>query len=619
VLAVSAALSAAGLAWFAFLLITGGIDVRVFGRAVSSHDPMRPLLLAAVALALHFLAGGDEAFVRRVERSAAAFEGLRWFDGFGIAVLAAVVAVVGVTKGSKLADGSDVFGYVSEADLFLGGELAVHQPWIHDVPWPEAQWSFSPLGYRPGPATASFSFAGYQPAFDPSAIVPTYSPGLPILLAAAKWIGGHCALFSVVPLTGAVLVLTTFGIGCRLGSPRLGVVAAFFVATSPTVLRYLLTTMSDVPVAAAWTLAWWCVLGRTWWSAAGAGSALAITVLIRPNLVPLAALVPLWTWWCVIRDRSDRRRQIGRALTVTAGLAAGVVATAGIYWVAYGSPAVSGYGDVSNLFGVGNILPNLRNYSLWFLQEGSLIAYCGVVALFIPSKRLWPGVPDRRLIWMFAATLIMLLAQFSYFAVFENAAYLRFFLPAYPFIMLGLASLALLVARAGRLAAVGVTFFVLVFGLAGVRHVSEVFGAWKYDATLLGLYERVRAVTNESSVVIAMQHSGGARYHAGRVTLRYDSLPADWLDRAVAWMSDRGVRTYVLIDDWELPFVRKRFAGQALAAAFERPPAMATTRAYFYDLAGPPVDKTELVTGAASNRCAPALPLPTIAWKTKTR
>ena len=43
----------------------------------------------------------------------------------------------------------------------------------------------------------------------------------------------------------------------------------------------------------------------------------------------------------------------------------------------------------------------------------------------------------------------------------------------------------------------------------------------------------VRAHTERNSVVLAFERSGSLRYYAGRMTLRYDVLEPDWLDRAV--------------------------------------------------------------------------------------
>ena len=96
---------------------------------------------------------------------------------------------------------------MSQADLWVERDLRIEQPWVADLPWPNANWTAAPLGYRP---------VEYEESL---AIVPTYSPGLPLLMAGAKSVFGHGALFWIVPLSGAVLVLATYGIGRRLGAP----------------------------------------------------------------------------------------------------------------------------------------------------------------------------------------------------------------------------------------------------------------------------------------------------------------------------------------------------------------------------------------------------------------
>jgi hypothetical protein len=58
-------------------------------------------------------------------------------------------------------------------------------------------------------------------------------------------------------------------------------------------------------------------------------------------------------------------------------------------------------------------------------------------------------------------------------------------------------------------------------------------------------------------------------------------------------MAEHGVHTYALIDGWERPRVRQRFAGQALAAVFERPPIFSYGDTHFYDLALPPAVNVE--------------------------
>jgi hypothetical protein len=45
------------------------------------------------------------------------------------------------------------------------------------------------------------------------------------------------------------------------------------------------------------------------------------------------------------------------------------------------------------------------------------------------------------------------------------------------------------------------------------------------------------------------------------MTVRYDVLSERWLDRAVEWLNDRGVHSYFLLDQWEVPEFERRFSG----------------------------------------------------------
>jgi len=219
------------------------------------------------------------------------------------AALAAIVLSTGLTWGTRVAAGADAYGYVSQADLWLRGDLHIDQRFGAAVPWPLARWTFTPLGYRPEPD-------GYR-------IVPQYAPGLPLLMAGFKALAGQCAIFWVVPVCGAILVLATYAIGRRLDRPVVGVAAAWIVATSPTLLFMLMAPMSDVPAASAWAVAIACALGDTRASAVAAGVAAAIAILIRPNMAPLAVVVgsrsdPSRRLRCR-GDRRHERRAGGRA------------------------------------------------------------------------------------------------------------------------------------------------------------------------------------------------------------------------------------------------------------------------------------------------------------------
>jgi hypothetical protein len=69
-----------------------------------------------------------------------------------------------------------------------------------------------------------------------------------------------------------------------------------------------------------------------------------------------------------------------------------------------------------------------------------------------------------------------------------------------------------------------------------------------------------------------MQHSGSLRYYAGRMSMRFDNLEGAWLDRAVTWLEAHGVRSYLLVEDWEEPAFRQHFAGSPRLEFLNQPP-----------------------------------------------
>ena len=153
-------------------------------------------------------------------------------DGWQSARLSYVLAPE--ERGRSAADAS---GYVSQSRLLAAARVSFDEPLARLLPWTGTEWIFSPLGYRPGPA--------------PGEVVPTYPPGLPLTMAAARAIGGEWAPFFVVPLLGGLAVFCTYLLGARLHSRRAGLTAALLLATSPIFLFQLVQPMSDVP-AVAW-------------------------------------------------------------------------------------------------------------------------------------------------------------------------------------------------------------------------------------------------------------------------------------------------------------------------------------------------------------------------------
>ena len=76
-------------------------------------------------------------------------------------------------------------------------------------------------------------------------------------------------------------------------------------------------------------------------------------------------------------------------------------------------------------------------------------------------------------------------------------------------------------------------------------------------------------------MILASIHAGSLRYYAGRATLRFDILSGAWLDRAASWLDAHGRHPYVLIEDWEMPAFRKRFAESNRLGELRLAPALA--------------------------------------------
>ena len=214
------------------------------------------------------------------------------FFAFSAVLLALTVLYAGVRWGSTTAGGADSYGYVSQAGLWRQGTLTIRQDIVNDSPWPIARQTWMPLGY--------------VPAWDtPDGLVPSYAPGMPLLMALAQIVGGYCAAFFVVPICGALTVWSTYELGRRIfDRPAVALGAALLVAASPVFLFQLMMPMSDVPVTAAWTLALVLAVADRPLSA---GIATAVAIAIRPNLAPLAAV--LCAWLAVTRPRQSCGRR----------------------------------------------------------------------------------------------------------------------------------------------------------------------------------------------------------------------------------------------------------------------------------------------------------------------
>src|SRR5688572_3962315 len=530
--------------WAVIAFFTGGVGWMLGPIRLSSRQPVRPLLIGLAIAAWYVWK------YSRTERDADA----RWLHGwlakvlpFAVPLMVVLAFYIGVHYGSFAAGGADSYGYLSQARLWLSGIPRVEQAWVQDFSWPNRDWVFTPLGYRP---------------FSPDGtLVPIYPAGLPLLMAAFLGVMGENGPFYVVPALGAFLVWFTYLLGREAtGSRTVAVLASALVLASPVVLAHVMVPMSDVPAAAGWTLATLFILKQR---PLEAGVIAGLTLLIRPNLI-LLALVPVFAW----------RRKHQPLLRYAFGLVPGVFAILVINTALYGEPFTTGYGSLSEIYALSSFPLNVRNYVTWLVQTQTFLVLLALVPLFARGalRENHEGVSPRACL---AALVGLTFLSYLFYAPFGHWFYLRFLLPAYPalFVLL-VAALRWLTLKLPIEARVTTAAFVcaimLLFGVKAAKD-DSVFVQAAFEQRHVRAAAEIASRAPADAVVLSVQHSGSVRYYANRITLRYDWLQDGALDATLRDLAAKGRRAYLVVDDWEEKEFRARFSAANSAGRLGSP------------------------------------------------
>lgn len=538
------ALAVIAALWAAVVGANQGFVIDAPWGRISSHDQVRPLLVG-LFLFLFYVAAW-----RR-----------HWREDLGpiapdspagiVGALAAVAMLLfGIERGTHIAGGPDPSGYVSEAALFARGELTVPAPaWAIDAPWNDAAMTASPVGWLPTQRTAI--------------LAPTYAPGYPILMALVDIGAGPDAMFFVVPVLGAALVWFTYLLGARLGGPVAGAIAAVLLACSPTFVMLQQQVMSDIPVAAFWTLALVVALNGDHPFRAGAATAMA--VLIRPNLAPLA-LVPLvlLTW--------RRDRPLARLVWFAVPVCVAAALIAALNAKYYGSPLRSGYGPLASLYSRTRVWPNLLQYGRWFAETHTSLVLLGFFAAAVPTA-------DRaerfRVVLVSLVFPLAVLVHYLPYTMFQSFEwwYTRFLLPGYPALLAGLGTLLVgIVRRSRRTRALTIAAAVIVL-LVATHGWSFVIGHGLLshkagDERFVRTVEYIRRLPPRS-IYVSLSHSGTIRFYTGRDIFRFESADPKQLDLAMAHLRQLGYRLYLVGDEFEIEMFHNRFAATQTATTIE--------------------------------------------------
>ena len=564
--------------WAALVIGARGVTIALPGGwAVRSHDAWPAAVVAGTGILLALWRSGADGCRRAGDRL---WRGLSDAAPWFAAVAAAFVFLVGILHGTWSASGADAFGYVSQAHGWSRGDPTLHVAVAAEAPWPDAVATFSPLGYRSGPA-------GH-------AIVPTYPPGLPLLMAPFVRIAGLRAAFLVVPALGALLAWLTFVLGRQLHGALAGLVASVLVAASPIVLFQVVQPMSDVPASALWLSVWLLAARATPAAALGAGGVASAAVLTRPNLMAVAAVTAIVLAGQALGLRSrraaataDRTGPLRLAALFLAGAVPGIAVVAFLQASWYGSPLRSGYGATRDLFAAGNIWPNTLRYGRWLLTTQGLLVILAPLGWHVIWHRTDdagpPGdrarrVSPRLLLALGIAGSVAVVASYLPYAVFEQWHYLRFLMPALPVVLVGVAVVLVLVVERLPPAVRATTMVVLVALIAGwsgrVARTEKAFDLAAIEDRYRVTAEAVRQSTPAAAVVLCLQQSGSLRLYGERDTVRWDLLEPAWLDRAVAWLEQRGHPVLIVSEQPEDEAFRRRFAHASSLGALDWPPVI---------------------------------------------
>jgi hypothetical protein len=454
-----------------------------------------------------------------------------------VAVIAAAYLWFVRKNCAPYASNADASCYLNSARMMLDGKLSVPVPRIEGLAPPDWDYHYQlPLDFRligNEGRMASLGALGY----------PLH------LMAAVPFVGLDWAVVMVNVIAAGAAVLLMVALGRRCGLPWAWALAgAALVWACPVFVYMVLQPMTDV-TGMVWCmaaiLAAWHARDRWPWAVA-AGMAVAVAVLVRPAnlmlMLPVGLALGLrWRAW----------------LALIAGGLPGAVFLAGFNWKLYGAVLTTGYGDISDAFGLKYVAHNVVCFVTGVPVQLSPLPV--LAALGLPW--LWRRMP-------FAVALLAVwvaaFVGFYIFCYYSGLAWsIRYLMPTFPAILLaGLLVVRHLTAKLPRPALrAGVPLALLALALTW-----QVLAGKKLDVVIMKRGEIVyvqgaewmRRHAPANAIVLANQVSGAFYYYTDFTLVRYDSTEPVHLQRLYAAAQAAGRPVYAAIFDPESEQAFKR-------------------------------------------------------------
>ena len=491
--------------------------------------------------------------------------------------------------------GTDPAVYTGSAHLWARHEVVTPASLIFWAPWSRDGILEAPMGHHPGLTRGT--------------TVPDYPLGFPVLMAAAIRIGGELAPYVVPPLFAGVLGWCAYVLGSTLAGPWAGLLAAIQVVTSPMTLLHSVVPMSDVPAGALWAVSWVMSLRGGVGSAAAAGMATAMAIMIRPNLAPLASIIGLVV---LCADRSPRAVRWRHALVFAACASVGVGMILWAQAVLYGHPLRPGYAGSAEFFTftVERITGNLRTWATLLTRVHSPAVFAGLVTvpLFLFRRH---DTPETRRSAVVAWSALGLIAvnyalYLPFFSPLDDVTALRYMLPAMTALFVlnaGLAGrLVTWFASYSRLLVPVAPFLVVVVAIHSRDMVRMYYSAVPDQQRVRVMGHYLREALPRNAAVIGYLHNGAMAFYTGRMIVRLDPiLEPKSLETIVDDLRRHGYHpVFVLDEGTEAPWFHYRFEVTRYGAlAWPRRAAATRGQSMWYldpaDLESPP-DASRAVT-----------------------
>lgn len=431
-----------------------------------------------------------------------------------------------------IAGPNDAGGYINLAKTFASGRMLGE---FQRLPLDEPAARDATLLI---PSTAKATAAG--------GMAPEYPPGLPLLIAAA---GAFLPLPAATTLTlwlhlvAGVLVVRFAARGFGLPDAWAWL-AAGIGALNSVFLFHTLQPQSDGPsmvwitAAVAWAWAARERAGFAWL----AGAATAVAVLMRPaNVLCFLPVVA-----CLI----DRPRLLLRVAL------AGAPAALWLFWFnhrMYGSPLLTGYGEVTGWWAWEFVPTTLASYARWLPA-----IFTPVVVLAFAAP--WLRVVSRRLLMVLGLWAGGFLVFYvCYWATYSDWFNMRFVLPGMPaLIILGLHVLRALLARTrwrflepGARVGPSAALVALLLGATISDSVRRdllyfVHACAAHRAPILWLNENV-----QGPAAIIAEHASNAVWHYSDFILLRAKHPAVRSPEFLARIEAAGLPVYAVNQHWE--------------------------------------------------------------------